>query len=71
VFVGWCDAGEEPSTDQLSCVACPIGTYQPDAGQQACIQCTGGRITAQTGSTNSTDCIGMCPGEEAAAEWLD
>ncbi|XP_046864058.1 MAM and LDL-receptor class A domain-containing protein 1-like isoform X2 [Xenia sp. Carnegie-2017] len=42
------------------CKQCPLHTYQPEMAKTECIECPNGRITLNTSSKNSEDCIQNC-----------
>ena len=53
-----CPAGSYYSSENNTCVKCPLGTYQPAQGQTKCISCGKNLITALSGTVEESDCIG-------------
>jgi CUB/sushi domain-containing protein len=42
----------------ISCLNCPLGQYQPETAQDSCLQCPGGSSTgAPTGGISCTQCL--------------
>ncbi|KAL5253990.1 hypothetical protein ACHWQZ_G013676 [Mnemiopsis leidyi] len=55
-----CVAGTYASADSITCLPCPIGTYQPSSGSTECIQCDEGKTTETIGSEEQDECVGTC-----------
>ena len=56
-----CNAGSYVKTDgnQVVCVECPKGQYQPERSQSKCLDCPAERETTEnTGSTKLSQCVG-------------
>ena len=53
-----CKAGTQINNRNDGCDVCEVATYQPEELQPDCIDCEEGLTTDQTGSTDSSDCIG-------------
>ncbi|XP_032235848.2 sushi, von Willebrand factor type A, EGF and pentraxin domain-containing protein 1 [Nematostella vectensis] len=54
-----CEPGEYRhigNAGAATCLACPLGTYQPKAFSASCIKCPDVRTTARVGSTSLSDC---------------
>ncbi|XP_039096126.1 thyroglobulin [Hyaena hyaena] len=48
-----------------TCVPCPIGFYQEQAGNVACVPCPMGRTTISAGAFSHTHCVTNCQRSEA------
>ena len=57
-FVGNCPAGSH-STENRTCILCPLGTYQSSHGQKDCLSCGQGLTTTSTGATSHLQCTGI------------
>ena len=58
-----CTVGEYFNMTLQNCVLCPNNTYQDeinDTNTRTCKKCPSNTITAQTGSTAFSDCLGPC-----------
>ncbi|XP_046553547.1 LOW QUALITY PROTEIN: uncharacterized protein LOC124262974 [Haliotis rubra] len=58
-----CSAGQKLTDNMLSCVNCPVDTYQPEALPNTttqCLNCTTNYGTKQPSSGNSSDCLPFC-----------
>ena len=58
-----CTAGEYFNVTVQNCILCPNNTYQDevnDTNTRTCKKCPRNTITAQTGSTAFSDCLGPC-----------
>uniref|UniRef100_F6V250 Signal peptide, CUB and EGF-like domain-containing protein 2 n=1 Tax=Ornithorhynchus anatinus TaxID=9258 RepID=F6V250_ORNAN len=53
---GQCPPGEYSSDGFSPCQACPLGTYQPEAGRTSCLLCGGGLLTKYLGASSFQDC---------------
>jgi len=51
-----CPAGSSCEGGDKTAVACPAGSYQPNAGQASCIDAPVGNYVADTGATSYTAC---------------
>ena len=56
-----CSGGNRLSDDEMTCVPCDLGTYQPAGENTVCRSCAGDFTTRNTGSTLATDCISKQP----------
>ena len=57
-LVGNCPAGSR-STENRTCILCPLGTYQPSPGKKDCFSCGQGLTTTSTGTTSQSQCTGI------------
>ncbi|XP_025092622.1 proprotein convertase subtilisin/kexin type 5-like isoform X1 [Pomacea canaliculata] len=63
-----CSPGYMRNSSTNQCVACNYGYYQPLKWQDMCLQCNANYTTANTASTNASDCRFYCqPGYEVQA----
>ncbi|XP_029438200.1 signal peptide, CUB and EGF-like domain-containing protein 2 isoform X2 [Rhinatrema bivittatum] len=53
---GQCSAGEYSSDGFKPCLACLLGTYQPESGRTFCFPCGGGLTTKNVGASLFQDC---------------
>ncbi|XP_033008803.1 signal peptide, CUB and EGF-like domain-containing protein 2 isoform X3 [Lacerta agilis] len=53
---GQCSPGEYSVDGFKPCLACPLGTYQPESGRTSCFTCGGGLMTKLTGATVFQNC---------------
>ncbi|XP_053247577.1 signal peptide, CUB and EGF-like domain-containing protein 2 isoform X4 [Podarcis raffonei] len=53
---GQCSPGEYSVDGFKPCLACPLGTYQPEPGRTSCFTCGGGLMTKLTGATVFQNC---------------
>ena len=50
-----CDAGSQLFYS-ITCVACDVGWYKPNAGNTLCLECPEGKTTAAAGSVGADEC---------------
>ena len=63
VFIEPCGAGEQPHSDNTTCMACPLNSYKTEADaieewRSECTPCTGDTQTVNEGSTEQEQCFG-------------
>ncbi|EDO45805.1 predicted protein, partial [Nematostella vectensis] len=54
-----CEAGEYRHIGEggaATCLACPIGTYQPQAFSKSCLKCPDGKSTTRVGAMSVNEC---------------
>ena len=57
-FLDVCGPGEysQHGTGLANCIACPLGTYQPNFRQSNCLDCPSGKSTTLRGAASEEDC---------------
>ncbi len=55
-----CAAGRFLDVASLRCVACAVGTYQPEVGAVFCFRCPAGETTVGGGAVSVDACSGRC-----------
>ena len=56
--IGVCGPGEysQLGNGLANCIACPIGTYQPNFRKSSCLKCPSGKTTTLRGAASKEDC---------------
>ena len=57
IFSVNCSPGYKFDNDTEKCIACPLGTFQPETGNETCRPCQANFTTSQNASTSESDCI--------------
>ncbi len=57
LFAVECPPGKYWNSTLSNCIYCPLGTYQDEPNQESCKSCPNQKITATTGTQNSSDCF--------------